>query len=127
MKAADLSTFLSSVILGASVLVYAPVHAQDVVQHNASADSYGYVFHKAGFNTYTDGANGIKRPDPYTDGANGIKRPDPYTDGANGLSKRDPFTDGAHGSTALQLAGMDRTGVSAPPSHGAAADNADAA
>lgn len=114
MKAADLSTLLSSVILGASVLVYAPVHAQDVVQHSASADSYGYVFHKAGFNTYTDGANGIKRPDP-------------YTDGANGLSKRDPFTDGAHGSTALQLAGMDRTGVSAPPSHGAAADNADAA
>ncbi len=124
----DLSTLVSGVILGASILIYAPAQAQGPVAHAASADSYDYALHKTGFSTYTDGANGIKRPDPYTDGANGIKRPDPYTDGAHGikaadpysdganvLDKRSPFTDGAHGSAGLEVAGMDHTGVSAPP------------
>ncbi len=125
MKAADLSTLVSGLILGASMVVFAPAHAQDAAQRSA-ADSYGYVFHKTGFNTYTDGANGIKRPDPYTDGANGLGKRDPFTDGAR-VGRRDPFTDGAHGSTGLQVAGMDRTGVSAPPGHGSAANNVDAA
>jgi hypothetical protein len=38
-----------------------------------------------------------------------------YTDGANGIRQRDVYTDGARGAASLTLAGMDRTGVSAPP------------
>jgi CDGSH-type Zn-finger protein len=61
----------------------------------------------------------IGKRDPYTDGAHGIRQRDPYTDGAHGIRERDPYTDGAHGSAGMNLAGLDRTGVSAPPAHSA--------
>ncbi len=43
---------------------------------------------------YTDGAMGVRAPDPYTDGAK-TSRFDVYTDGASITDKRDMFTDGA--------------------------------
>ena len=73
-----------------------------------AGDKYGYAPH-----------NGKR--DPFTDGARVGDRRDPFTDGARAGDRRDPFTDGAHGSAALDLAGRDLTGVSAPPAHSAAA------
>ncbi|XYI41585.1 hypothetical protein DAMDJJ_25920 [Cupriavidus necator] len=43
----------------------------------------------------------------------------PFTDGAHVNEKRDRFTDGANRAAAgMEVAGMDRSGVSAPPAHG---------
>ncbi|HBD35515.1 MAG TPA: hypothetical protein DC084_18225 [Cupriavidus sp.] len=67
---------------------------------------------------YTDGGK-ASRFDVYADTANVTDRRDPYTDGAHGIRERDPYTDGAHGSAGMNLAGLDRTGVSAPPAHSA--------
>ncbi len=62
---------------------------------------------------YTAGARSVHAtPSPYTDGARDVQSPrDPYTEGARTVQEpRDPYTDGAR-----MLAGMDRSGVSAPP------------
>lgn len=43
---------------------------------------------------YTDGAMGVRTPDPYSDGAKTSKF-DVYTDGARISDRRDAFSDGA--------------------------------
>ncbi|MGY2491791.1 hypothetical protein [Cupriavidus sp. CP313] len=109
MKATIIRAILSSVILSAGALTAVQAQAQGPKDSPLDGDKYGYVFRQAKFDAFTEGAHGIKRPDPYTDGAN-IHSP------------RDPFTDGARASGASQIAGKDRTGVSAPPEHSANAD-----
>ena len=69
-------------------------------------DRYGYEMHNGKRDVFTEGANAIGKRDVYTDGAYGIHKPDPYTDGARSAAT-------------LNLAGLDRTGVSAPPAHSA--------
>ncbi|SPK75972.1 conserved exported protein of unknown function (plasmid) [Cupriavidus taiwanensis] len=123
MKTATLHIILSSFILGASSMALAPAHAQDVQSSAFAGDKYSYTFHAAKRDVFTDGAHGIKQRDPFTDGARTTKSADPFTDGANIQSPRDPFTDGAHGADAATVAGMDRTGVSAPPGHTSHAAN----
>lgn len=118
----DLSTLVSGVILGASVLIYAPAQAQ-----GANADTYDYALRQSTFSTYTDGANGVNRPDPFSDGAHGVKQADVYTDGANVQGKRSQFSDGAHSNVAHTIAGMDHTGVSAPPARSNLTDDYSAA
>ncbi|CAG9183239.1 hypothetical protein LMG23992_04938 [Cupriavidus laharis] len=104
---------LTLATLGASVMA-GQAAAQGLQDRGISGDRYGYVMRQG-------------KPDPYTDGANVLGKRDPYTDGANALGKRDPFTDGANRpATELNLAGMDRSGVSAPPAHGAARTDANA-
>ena len=62
---------------------------------------------------YTAGSRSVQSaPSPYTDGARDVQSAhDPYSEGARTVEdRRDPYTDGAR-----TLAGMDRSGVSAPP------------
>jgi len=102
---------LSTATLGC-VLAVGQAGAQGTQDRGIAADRYGYVMRQG-------------KPDPYTDGANGIRNRDPYTDGAHGVRSRDPYTDGANSAAAGQsVAGLDRTGVSAPPAHGAASAEA---
>ncbi|MEM5432460.1 hypothetical protein [Cupriavidus oxalaticus] len=90
-----LATTLSIAALGASVLACGPAAAQGMNDHGTEADRYG-------FNLQHNG-----------------KR-DPFTEGAHVNGKRDAFTDGANQPAAgMDLAGLDRTGVSAPPAHSA--------
>ncbi|MGO4302056.1 hypothetical protein [Cupriavidus sp. RAF12] len=98
-----LKTLLATATLCACSLAV----AQGLQDRGVPGDRYGYEMH-----------NG--RRDPFTDGAHGIRKADPYTDGALGTRKSDPFTDGANSvASGMTLAGMDRTGVSAPPAHSA--------
>ncbi|MGN5476191.1 hypothetical protein ACTMU2_01685 [Cupriavidus basilensis] len=95
---------LTVATIGASGLA-GQATAQGMQDRGISGDRYGYVMRQG-------------TPDPYTDGAHVLGKRDPYTDGANALGKRDPFTDGANRpATELNLAGMDHSGVSAPPAH----------
>ena len=62
---------------------------------------------------YLDGARAVQGArDVFSDGARSVSDAhDPYTDGARGVQdQRSPYYDGAH-----VVAGLDRTGVSAPP------------
>lgn len=54
--------------------------------------------------------------DPYSDGARSVQdQRSPYTEGARSVQdQRSPYYDGAH-----TVAGLDRTGVSAPPARSA--------
>ncbi|WP_019451532.1 hypothetical protein [Cupriavidus sp. BIS7] len=98
MFKALIATTITTTLLGASALAV----AQPQQDRGVSADRYGYEMR-------------VGTRDPYTDGAHGIRQRDVYTDGANGIRQRDVYTDGARGAASLNLAGMDRTGVSAPP------------
>ncbi|MDX6010163.1 hypothetical protein [Cupriavidus necator] len=86
-----LATTLSIAALGAAALA-SPAMAQGLNDRGVAADRYGYNLH-----------NGKR---------------DPFTDGARVNDRRDPFTDGANrAAAAMEVAGMDRSGVSAPPAH----------
>ncbi|MFJ4292952.1 hypothetical protein ACIP1U_24725 [Cupriavidus sp. NPDC089707] len=106
-----LATTLSIAALGASVLACGPAAAQGLSNHGdhgTEADRYGYNLQHNG------------KRDPFTEGAHVNGKRDPFTDGAHVNGKRDPFTDGANQPAAvMDLAGLDRTGVSAPPAHAA--------
>lgn len=102
-----LATTLSIAALGAAVLASGPAAAQGLNDRGVDGDRYGYNLH-----------NGKR--DPFTEGAHVNGKRDPFTDGARVNDKRDPFTDGANRAAAsLEVAGMDRSGVSASPAHGA--------
>ena len=105
MLKALIATTITTTLVGASALAVAQP-PQGLQDRGVPADRYGYEMH-------------IGKRDPYTDGAHGIRQRDPYTDGAHGIRERDPYTDGAHGSAGMNLAGLDRTGVSVPPAHSA--------
>ena len=103
-----LATTLSIAALGASLLACGPAAAQGMNDQGTEADRYGYNLQHNG------------KRDPFTEGAHVNGKRDPFTDGAHVNGKRDPFTDGANQPAAgMDLAGMDRTGVSAPPAHAA--------
>ncbi len=132
MKSTTFNLLLSSIVLSASAMAVAPAHAQ-----THAGEAYGYSFHQTQYDVFTDGKNGINHPDPYTDGARDVMSPrnpysdgardiksarDPYSDGARDIkSVRDPYSDGARTASSGQIAGMDRTGVSAPPEIGSSA------
>jgi hypothetical protein len=61
-------------------------------------------------------ASVVSARDPYTDGARAVQGArDVYTEGARSVQdQRSPYYDGAH-----TVAGLDRTGVSAPPARSA--------
>jgi len=101
MFKALIATTITTTLLGASALAVAQPQ-QGLQDRGVPADRYGYEMH-------------IGKRDPFTDGAHGIRQRDVYTDGANGIRQRDVYTDGARGAAGMNLAGMDRTGVSAPP------------
>jgi len=87
-----LATTLSIAALGAAALA-SPAMAQGLNDRGVAADRNGYNLH-----------NGKRNP---------------FTDGAHVNGKRDPLTDGANRAAAgMEVAGMDRRGVSAPPAHG---------
>ncbi|KAI3596628.1 hypothetical protein D8I24_7233 [Cupriavidus necator H850] len=99
-----LATTLSIAALGAAALA-SPAMAQGLNDRGVAADRYGYNLH-----------NGKR--DPFTEGAHVNGKRDPFTDGARVNDRRDPFTDGANrAAAAMEVAGMDRSGVSAPPAH----------
>jgi hypothetical protein len=98
-----IKTLLATTMLCACTLATAQT-SQGMQDRGVPADRYGYAMH-----------NGTR--DVYTEGANAIGKRDVYTDGANALGKRDVYTDGARGTAAMNLAGMDLHGVSAPPAH----------
>ncbi|SOZ31798.1 conserved hypothetical protein [Cupriavidus taiwanensis] len=81
--------------------------AQGLNDRGVAADRHGYALH-----------NGKR--DPFTDGARVDGQRDPFTDGARANGQRDPFTDGANRAAGLDVAGLDRSGVSAAPAHGGA-------
>ncbi|MGO4328040.1 hypothetical protein AB4Z48_16195 [Cupriavidus sp. 2TAF22] len=93
MQSRSVATVLQALILAASAVT--ALHVQ-----TASASTVNEAR-----NVYTDGARGVQEPrSVYTDGARGA------------LESRSPYTDGADSKGAsFTLAGMDRTGVSAPP------------
>ncbi|WP_454738146.1 hypothetical protein [Cupriavidus necator] len=89
-----LATAISIAAIGAGALACNAAAAQGLNDRGVAADRYGYSMH-----------NGKR---------------DPFTDGARVNDKRDPFTDGANRAAAgMELAGMDRSGVSASPARGA--------
>ncbi len=100
-----LATTLSIAALGAAALA-SPAMAQGLNDdHGIDADRYGYSLH-----------NGKR--DPFTEGAHVNDKRDPFTDGARINDRRDTFTDGANSAAAaMDVAGLDRSGVSAPPAH----------
>ncbi|MGO4326552.1 hypothetical protein AB4Z48_19475 [Cupriavidus sp. 2TAF22] len=108
MKATTLNKLLVTALLSASAIAALPAHAQGPKDSAGAGDKYGYVMRQG-------------KADPFTEGRNVNTARSSFTDGARAQGTRDPYTDGAHGAAALELAGMDRTGVSAPPSHGASA------
>lgn len=130
----NLTALVSAFILGACVMIFAPAYAQDPKESSSAGDKYGYSFHQTKADVFTDGAHGVKRPDPYTDGASIQSPRNPFNDGAHASKQADPYTDGAKSSIpkAMRacgslLAGMDRTGVSAPPAHADGTSQAQAA
>lgn len=107
------------------------------VAGTVSADNYGYAFRTGERNAFVDGARTGERS-AFTDGAR-VGKADPFTDGAlvavrggapsdkgapfrsgdrnaftDGARSSDPYTDGAR-----IVAGLDRTGVSAPAARSA--------
>lgn len=62
----------------------------------------------------------ISNRDGYTEDTKASRTVEPYHDGAR-IEPRDRYTDGAR-----TLAGMDHTGVSAPPAHAIGTDSASA-
>ncbi len=108
MNKTRFTTLVSVAALGVCLLASTQAGATGPKDSTNAGDKYGYALH-----------NGKR--DPFTDGARIGDRRDPFTDGARVGDRRDAFTDGAHGSAAaaLNLAGRDLTGVSAPPAHGA--------
>lgn len=100
-----MKTLLAATLLCATTLAAAQT-GQAMQDRGVPADRYGYAMHNGKRDVFTEGAHGLRQRDVYTDGAYGTRKPDPYTDGARAAS-------------ALNLAGMDRHGVSAPPAHSA--------
>ena len=86
--------------------------AATLVAAAAGAQAAGLSYQGAA-DPYTSGSRSVQSaPSPYTDGARDVASPrDPYGEGARTVQdQREPYTDGAR-----TLAGMDRSGVSAPP------------
>lgn len=100
-----IKSLLATTLLCACTLAAAQ-SGQGMQDRGVSADRYGYSMHNGKRDVFTEGAHGIRQRDVYTDGAHGSRKPDPYYDGARAAS-------------GMNLAGMDRTGVSAPPAHSA--------
>ncbi|WP_265921032.1 hypothetical protein [Cupriavidus nantongensis] len=99
-----LKALLATTLSLAAISAATPALAQGLNDRGVAGDRYGYALH-----------NGKR--DPFTDGARFNDRRDPFTDGARVNDRRDPFTDGAHRATGLEVAGLDRSGVSAAPAH----------
>ena len=102
-----IKTLLLSVTLGAAMLAASQAGAQDFRTDRRLNDGYGSPAERTGAR------------DPYTDGASATGKRDIFTDGARTATEaRDPFVDGARGAIErFNLAGLDRTGVSASPAH----------
>lgn len=99
-----IKSFLGTATLGMCILASSHAGANTLQDDRRLGDSYGSASRQG-------------PRDPFTDGANATGKRDPFTDGARSATgKRDPFVDGAHGAAA-SLAGLDRSGVSAPPAH----------
>ena len=96
MHNSTLKTLLATTLLCACSLATAQ-SGQGMQDRGVPADRYGYAMHNGKRDVFTEGANVLEKRDLYTDGAYGTRKPDPYTDGAR------------------TTAGLDRTGVSAPP------------
>ncbi|AMR81324.1 hypothetical protein [Cupriavidus nantongensis] len=99
-----LKALLATTLSLAAISAATPALAQGLNDRGVAGDRYGYALH-----------NGKR--DPFTDGARVNDRRDPFTDGARVNDRRDPFTDGAHRATSLEVAGLDRSGVSEAPAH----------
>ncbi|SOZ00915.1 conserved hypothetical protein; putative exported protein [Cupriavidus taiwanensis] len=99
-----LKALLATTLSLAAISAATPAMAQGLNDRGVASDRYGYALH-----------NGKR--DPFTDGARVNDQRDPFTDGARVNDQRDPFTDGANRATGLEVAGMDRSGVSETPSH----------
>lgn len=99
-----LKALLATTLSLAAVSAATPAMAQGLNDRGVTGDRYGYALH-----------NGKR--DPFTDGARVHDKRDPFTDGARVNDQRDPFTDGANRATGLEVAGLDRSGVSAAPAH----------
>ena len=103
-----LKALLATSLCLAAISAATPAMAQGLNDRGVAADRYGYALH-----------NGKR--DPFTDGARVNGQRDPFTDGARANDQRDPYTDGAHRTAGLEVAGLDRSGVSAPAHRGARA------
>lgn len=99
-----LKALLATSLSLAAISAATPAMAQGLNDRGVAADRYGYALH-----------NGKR--DPFTDGARVNDQRDPFTDGARINDRRDPFTDGANRAAGLEVAGLDRSGVSAAPAH----------
>jgi hypothetical protein len=105
-----LKSLLGTAVLGMCILASSHASADTLRDDRRLGDSYGSASRQG-------------PRDPFTDGANANGKRDPFTDGARSATgKRDPFVDGAHGAASalacgLDVAGLDRSGVSAPPAH----------
>ncbi|WP_183283084.1 hypothetical protein [Cupriavidus alkaliphilus] len=99
-----LKALLATTLSLAAISAATSAMAQGLNDRGVASDRYGYALH-----------NGKR--DPFTDGARVHDKRDPFTDGARVNDQRDPFTDGANRATGLEVAGLDRSGVSAAPAH----------
>ncbi|SPC16292.1 hypothetical protein [Cupriavidus taiwanensis] len=99
-----LKALLATSLSIAAIAAATPALAQGLNDRGVAGDRHGYVLH-----------NGKR--DPFTDGARINDKRDPFTDGARVNDQRDPFSDGAHRAAGLDIAGMDRSGVSEAPAH----------
>ena len=86
-----LKALLATTLSLAAISAATPALAQGLNDRGVAGDRYGYALH-----------NGKR---------------DPFTDGARVNDRRDPFTDGANRASGLEVAGLDRSGVSAAPAH----------
>lgn len=106
MQRRTLATALQALILSTSAL--AALHAETVDARTVTEPR----------SVYSDGARSVEeKRSVYTDGARCVvDRRSVNSDGACDVrGERSVFTDGSAGSRAFTSAGMDRTGVSAPP------------
>lgn len=66
--------------------------------------------------------HGTRKFEPFMDGSHGTRKFEPFMDGSHGTRKFEPFMDGSQrDARGLDVAGLDRSGVSAPPAHAPAA------
>lgn len=104
----------AKIILSAAALAAAFVTgaAQAAPGKGQTGEVYGYGYRvNDARSPYSDGARDVHRPrNPFVDGARVSDERNVFSDGAR-VGKADPYTDGAR-----IVAGLDRTGVSAPPS-----------
>lgn len=106
MQRRTLATALQALILTTSAM--AALHTETVSARTVTEPR----------SVYSDGARSVQEErSAYTDGARDVlDSRSVYSDGDRDVrSERSVFTDGAKGTDAFTTAGMDRTGVSAPP------------